>query len=235
MRRHIPNFITSLNLLAGCFAVVFALTMDLRWSSWMIGIAAIFDFADGFVARFLKVQSKFGMVLDSLADVVSFGLAPGLIMYSMIKMNIIPANTFPGSAIAYSALLIPVFSALRLAKFSIDDRQSEQFLGLPTPANAILIASFPLILAYHGNPGFVTSIFHNNYLLICITVILSILLVSNIPMMALKFKSFRVEKNVPKYALIILAIILLIIFDYLAIPMIFLSYILLSVILLRKN
>ena len=234
MKKHIPNFITSLNLLAGCFAVVFALTADLRMASWMIGLAAIFDFADGFAARFLKAQSRFGMVLDSLADVISFGMAPGAIMFSLTRMSYFPSGGNPHHILAYSAFLITIFSALRLAKFSIDDKQSDHFLGLPTPAMAILVASFPLILFYHSNISFIISLLQHGYVLVGITILLSVLMVVNIPLMALKFKTFGIKENAPKYGLMVIAAVLLALFHYLAIPMIIISYFILSAIPFRK-
>jgi CDP-diacylglycerol---serine O-phosphatidyltransferase len=219
MGKHIPNFITILNLLAGCLSVYYSTSGDLVLASWLIFIAAIFDFLDGMAARLLHAKSPIGGVLDSLADVISFGLAPGFIMFEMIKASQdIPAY------VPFIAFIIPALSALRLAKFSVDERQSDHFLGLPTPANALLIASFPLILGHYTDQKTLQFIFSSPYVLIPLSVVLSILLVTEIPLMALKFKNFKWQDNQLKFLLIITSIVLILIFKCLAVPFIFLLY-----------
>ena len=141
IKRNIPNAITCLNLLFGCIAIVYVFHNRLTDASWMIIFAAIADFFDGMAARLLKVSSPIGKELDSLADMVSFGVAPGMIIYELIGTS--PYN--------WIGLLIPVFAAIRLAKFNIDTRQTFYFIGLPTPANALFIASFPLIIAHDSS------------------------------------------------------------------------------------
>ncbi|HQS50964.1 MAG TPA: CDP-diacylglycerol--serine O-phosphatidyltransferase, partial [Daejeonella sp.] len=145
MKKHIPNSVTCLNLFSGCLGIVFAFQGNLIWASYAIVIAAVFDFFDGMLARLLKAYSDIGKELDSLADMVSFGVLPSVIIYQLFALS--PQIDFGADWLSFSAFIIAVFSALRLAKFNIDTRQSENFIGLPTPANALLIASFPLIIA----------------------------------------------------------------------------------------
>ncbi|OZA56958.1 MAG: CDP-diacylglycerol--serine O-phosphatidyltransferase, partial [Sphingobacteriales bacterium 39-40-5] len=142
MKKHIPNSVTCLNLFSGCLGIVFAFQGNLIWASYAIVIAAVFDFFDGMLARLLKAYSDIGKELDSLADMVSFGVLPSVIIYQLFALS--PQIDFGADWLSFSAFIIAVFSALRLAKFNIDTRQSENFIGLPTPANALLIASFPL-------------------------------------------------------------------------------------------
>ena len=229
LKKHIPNFITTLNLLAGCFSVYFALHGQLIHASWMIGLAAIFDFLDGAAARLLKSQSPMGKVLDSLADIVSFGLAPGFIAMMLIAIAK-PVWQF----LPFLALLVPVFSALRLAKFSIDDRQTEHFLGVPTPANALLFASFPLILS-HPSPFIpVESILGKPVIMSVIVVVTSALLVIDRPILSMKFKDFSWLHNRPRYLLIGLTVVLLPLLSYAAVPIVFLAYLLISGLMLRR-
>lgn len=231
MKKHIPNFITLLNLLSGCIAITAAFEGNLVLASWLVGLSAIFDFLDGMAARLLNVKSAIGKELDSLADMVSFGVVPGVIVFQMFNMNL---DIDPG-IFAYLAFLIPLFSALRLAKFNTDTRQEEIFYGLPTPANAILIASFPLILNYEtvffgvdfsNYILFLTS----PYFLTVLTLILSWLLVAEIPLMSLKFKSFAWADNKARYILLLSSLVLLIIFQFAGIPIIIFLYIVISLI-----
>lgn len=229
MKKHIPNFITILNLLSGCIAITVAFQGNLILASWLMGLAAIFDFLDGMAARLLNVKSAIGKELDSLADMVSFGLLPGVIVFQLLSLN--PNIISP--LIPYIAFLIPAFSALRLAKFNTDTRQEEMFYGLPTPAVAILIASLPLILNQHAvifgmDFSFIKQFLSNWYFLVSLTVLLSWLLVAEIPLMSLKFKSFGWTENRTRYVLILLSIILLICFQFAGVPLIILLYIILS-------
>ncbi len=236
IKNHIPNFITLLNLLSGCIAIVFIFKNQLSVASYLIGLAAVFDFLDGFFARLLKVQSPIGKDLDSLADVVSFGLVPGLILFKLLEYSSgISVNTGIITSIPYIAFLIPMFSALRLAKFNNDDRQTDVFIGLPTPANALLIASFPLILIQQSTlvgldiTGF-QSFFLSTPFLMAITILLSYLLVAEIYLHSLKFKNFTWKDNKIRYIFIGTSCFLFLLFFYLAIPMIIILYILLSII-----
>jgi len=195
----------------------------------MIFIAAFLDLFDGMSARILKVQSPFGKELDSLADVVSFGVVPGFIMVGLMSHGeLVHAVNFLSNPILFLPLIIAIFSALRLAKFNIDTRQTNSFLGLPTPSNSIFIASLPLIIR---NDEFgLSSIIYNPYFIGTTSVVLSLLLVSEIPLFAVKFKNMSWRDNSYQYILIVLAIILLITLKFVALPLIIFFYILLSLI-----
>jgi CDP-diacylglycerol--serine O-phosphatidyltransferase len=241
VKKHIPNLITLLNLLSGCIAIIFIFDGNLPVASSLIFLAALFDFFDGMAARLLKVKSEIGKELDSLADVISFGLVPGFIMMKLLQSSFgeTTVNNILTSVIPYVALLIPAFSAIRLAKFNTDNRQSDRFIGLPTPANAILIASFPLILEQNSTLagieiGTIQSLISNRWLILSLTVLLSYLLVAEIPLMSLKFNKADRQKNQIRYAFIVIALILIIFLYFLAIPFILLIYVLISVVLKSK-
>ena len=221
----IPNAITLLNILSGTLAIYFALTTDkLYIAGLLILLASIFDFFDGFFARLLNAQSEFGKQLDSLADLVSFGLAPTFIMFSLIN-NLTDNNYLP-----FFSFIIIAFSAVRLAIFNITNQESE-FQGLATPAFAILIASLAISFRFPNTLINIETnfIFNNIYSLISITTIFSILLVSNIPMFSFKFKNYSFSKNKTRYTFIAIAIILLTILYWSAIPFIISLYILISI------
>ena len=221
MKKHIPNLLTCGNLACGCIGIDLAYQGNLVWAAYMIGFAAIFDFLDGFVARLLKVSSPIGKELDSLADMVTFGVLPGMMMLQMLQ------NTSLEIPVIYLAFLIPIFSALRLAKFNVDTRQSDSFLGVPTPANAIFIGSFPLVQKFAPQYSYLIE---NQLLLIIVTIVMSLLLVIEIRLIALKFKDYSWINNVFRYIFIASAIILAVALQYLAIPLIIMMYILLSII-----
>ncbi len=218
MKKHIPNLLTCGNLLFGFLGITFCFEWSLAWAANCILIAVVFDFFDGLAARALKVSSPIGKELDSLADVVSFGVLPALILYKLVQNQ--------GSAFFYFAVFIAIFSALRLAKFNVDARQSDTFIGVPTPANALLIASFPLIYTYQ--PQF-TDIVTNLYVLYGIMLVMPLLLVAELPLIALKFKTYDFAKNRMKYILVVLSVILLLLLRFAAIPLIVILYILLSI------
>jgi len=234
--RHVPNFITSLNLLSGCISITLAFEGKLDWAAYMIGIAAVFDFLDGMAARLLKAYSEIGKQLDSLADMVSFGVAPSAILYALIKIALIKNSLLSGmfstdsiqEALAFIPFLIAIFSALRLAKFNIDERQTSSFIGLPTPANAILIASLPLIIA--NQDPFLENIILNKYLLIGLILVLSYLLISEIPMFSLKFKHLKWKENEFRFIFLALSFVLIVLLKFTAIPIVIFTYILLSVV-----
>ena len=217
MKKHIPNFITSLNLFSGCIAVLLAFQGNYQGAFIAILLSAVFDFFDGFAARLLKAYSPMGKELDSLADVVSFGVAPGVIVFSLLSKA--EMHVF----LPYLGFIIPVFSALRLAKFNIDERQTSSFIGLPTPANAIFWAG--LIFSYSDN------LVSNVWVLIALTLVFSYLLVAEIPMFALKFKNYNWKNNQIQYLFLLVTIILLAVFQLNAFAPIIGWYILLSVIL----
>lgn len=221
LSKHIPNAITCLNLVSGCISVVLAFNGQYMNAAWFIALAAVFDFFDGFAARLLKAYSPLGKELDSLADIVSFGVAPGMIIFSFISKSAEPANS--SEYLAYVAFLIPAFSALRLANFNLDERQTTSFIGLPVPANALFWAfgissSFDYLLDTISSP-----------ILIVITILISCwLLVSNIPMFSLKFKHFRWVGNRLRYSFLASCLFFLIILGTTGISACILWYILLS-------
>ncbi len=236
-KSQIPNIITLLNLISGSISIVFALEGNLTVAAWLIGIAAVFDFFDGFAARMLQVSSDIGKELDSLADVISFGLAPGMILYILLLTSAsCPEIVIAGRNLTpFIAFLIPAMSAYRLAKFNLDVRQSESFIGLPTPANALMIASFPLILRQDGNllgidTGIFANVITNTLFLIPFILVFSYLLVAELPLMSLKFKTFSLSENKVRYSFLIISALLTILLFYTAIPLIILIYIFISLV-----
>ncbi len=224
IKNQIPNSITGLNLFSGCISIVFAFENNYLLSIIFILLAGLFDFFDGMVARILKVKSDIGKELDSLADVVSFGVAPAMIIFCysselIVKQNITDYRIF----IPYISFIVPVFSAFRLAKFNLDSRQTDFFLGLPTPANAMLLSSLVLLPQNW-------SIILNIYALAIISIILSILLISEIPLIALKFKSFSFKDNTIRYIFLIGCLILITIFLFNSITFIIIWYIIISLV-----
>ncbi len=229
MKQHIPNFITCLNLLAGCIAIVFAFQHQLEITVYLLALSALFDFFDGLAARALNAYSVIGKDLDSLADMVSFGFAPGAIMYIVLN-DLLLAQQLP-TYWAYTAFIIPVFSALRLAKFNNDTRQSTYFVGLPTPANTLFFMSIPFVLAHSA----ISNTFINSpAFLISLIVLMSFFMVAEIPLISLKFKNFNWKENLEKFLLIGISIILFVILKFVAIPLIILCYILLSMVSKNK-
>lgn len=235
--KHIPNFITSLNVFSGSCAIVFAFNDKLHYAAFCILIAAVFDFMDGFAARLLHAYSEIGKELDSLADIVSFGVAPSAIVYNLLikyetvfSINFLMENRY----LYFAVFIITVFSALRLAKFNIDTRQTTSFLGLPTPANAIFWAAFPLIIHYNQEVTLfnysIVELLTHPYGLFALAIVMSILLVTEIPMFSLKMKSLKFSENYIRYIFLILSIILFVFLKLIAIPFVILLYILISII-----
>ena len=216
MIRHLPNFLTCCNLLCGCFGIVFVLEGREIPAAYFVWLAGVFDFFDGFAARMLKVTSSIGKELDSLADVVSFGILPALVMYKMIS------TSSDSSALPYIGFTIAVFSALRLAIFNVDETQRDSFRGLNTPANTIFITSLPLLYNQVGRWLYEPAV------LVAITLLFCLLLVSRIEFFAFKFKSFRWEDNKLRFTFLLLAVLLLISLQYLAVPIVILLYIVFS-------
>jgi CDP-diacylglycerol--serine O-phosphatidyltransferase len=233
IKKYIPNTITSLNLFSGCLAIIMVFQGQLHLASIFIGIAAILDFFDGFAARLLNAYSEIGKQLDSLADVISFGVAPSFILYRFMNDAVQVDGFYSGMSILNMLLmslpfLVAIFSAIRLAIFNIDTKQTNSFIGLPTPANAILIASLPILLWMH-NYSFLNNILSNVYFLVGFIVLQAYLLVSPIPMFSLKFKNFSWGDNKLRFIFLGVSIILLVFFQALAIPVIILLYVLISV------
>ncbi len=237
IKKHIPNSITSLNLLSGCISIVLAFEGYLIFAVYMIFLAAFFDFLDGMSARILDAYSKVGKELDSLADVISFGVAPSIIVFHMMKVALFKTVHFPPieslNLTEVIFLLIPFFiavlSGVRLAKFNVDERQIESFIGLAVPANALFFASIYLVSISTIN-DFLISSFKNEYILSIVIILFSLLLVSNIPMFSLKFKSLGLKENKIRYIFIVLSLILLILLHTIAVPIIIAIYVLLSAI-----
>jgi len=224
LKKHIPNFITVCNLLCGCGSVFFSMNINEQWAAILIFLALLFDFADGLAARLLKSSSEIGVQLDSLADVVSFGVAPAFILINMFTFH---TTGFDDAlnGLKYFSFLIPVFGALRLAKFNVDKRQHEVFLGLPIPSTGIFIASLPLIFLSNG---FFKAYIGNPWVLVAIAVFLSGMMVTEIPLFALKLKNFSTETNRVQLIFLFVSLFLVIMFSVSAVPMIILLYILLS-------
>ncbi len=224
MKRQIPNVITCLNLFSGCIGISLAFNGQLIDAGYAIIAAAIFDFFDGLAARLLNVSSPMGKELDSLADMVSFGLLPSVIIYVMLHES--PALMFGDEWLKYIAFLITIFSALRLAKFNLDTRQTTIFIGLPTPACALFILGLPHIAM---SPSLLVSAYiQNPVILIILTLALSFLLVAEIPLMSLKFTDFGLKNNAYRYLLLLCSLVLILLWQFSAIPLIVILYIVLS-------
>jgi CDP-diacylglycerol--serine O-phosphatidyltransferase len=252
--KQIPNIFTLLNLFFGCIAIIYTLQngivvdADLDGSQlvripeqiWMaslfIGMAGVIDFVDGFVARLFKASSEMGKQLDSLADVVSFGVAPGIILYQFLRLSIAAEVDGIDASIAWllPALLVPCAAAYRLAKFNLDDSQQYGFRGMPTPAVGLLIASLPLIYWNVPNPT-ITGLLLNKWVLYAIILLVSYLMLSNISLLALKFKDYTIKNNIPKFLLAAITIVAAILLQWLAVPVVFICYIAVSLAFSKKN
>lgn len=241
MLKQVPNLITALNILCGSIAVLFAVSGDLILASLFVFLGIFFDFFDGLAARLLNAQSEIGLQLDSLADVVTSGLAPAVVMFQLMNMAFVGRmqnlpelfssegwNIGANSYFPLLGLLIVVASAYRLAKFNVDTRQTSGFIGLPTPANALLVLSLPLILEYQSSE-MAEALILNSWVLMGITVLGCILMNAEIPLFALKFKTWDFKTNSIRYIFIALCLLLLISLKFLAIPIIILLYIVLSI------
>lgn len=233
IRKHIPNFITLMNLLSGSLSIYFLMEGNSLLAAYLVFVAAAFDFLDGLAARALKAYSPLGAQLDSLADVVSFGVAPAFLLQELIRQSHGKMTLMAGDIdiLPLFAFILPLFAALRLAKFNIDTRQSDSFLGLPTPAAGLLVASLPLIREQlYESQSLTYMVFTNTYLYLGTIIILSILMVTELPLFALKFKSYGLKGNEIRYIFLITSLILLVFFQFLAIPFIVLIYLFLSLI-----
>jgi CDP-diacylglycerol---serine O-phosphatidyltransferase len=234
--KHFPNFITSLNLASGFIAIIFAANGNLVTASWFILAAMIFDFLDGLSARLLKAYSEIGKELDSLADVVSFGVAPAIIIYQLLNNSlslyapmIVNSNGVKASIILLFPAIMPICGALRLAKFNVDTTQVKTFKGLPIPANALAVIS--VVIAGHFSQSLLLKSFVlSPFLLILFTIILSLLMVSRIPLFSLKVSNLKLKGNEGRYILAGLVLIFFAIFGVLAIPLIIPLYIISSAI-----
>jgi CDP-diacylglycerol--serine O-phosphatidyltransferase len=224
MKKHIPNAITCANLFTGCIGVVFAFKGNLEIAAYCVLLSGVFDFFDGMVARLLHVKSEIGKQLDSLADMVSFGFLPGVVMFQLLKLSDYSSEYLP-----YLGFIITIFSALRLAKFNIDERQTEDFIGLNTPMNTLFIVSLPFIAKEY--PAIVGS----SIALLAVTAITSFLLVSEIKIFSFKLSDLSWAKNKMKFIFLIVSLILIAFLQFVAIPFILILYIGLSILHFRSN
>ena len=222
MSKHIPNILTISNLICGCIALYFTFKGELVYTAYLIGLAAIFDFMDGAAARFLNVSNPIGKELDSLADMISFGLVPGAVVFHLLEES-------PLSQYSFMALIIPIFSAYRLAKFNVDENQNENFIGLPTPANCLVFISIPLITTFNSDST-IAYLFEKPEILLIITILMSMALVSKINMFSLKFKNLKFQDNKIRFFIITMSIMLLTWLKFIAIPIIILLYIMMSIV-----
>lgn len=239
--KHLPNLITLGNILFGGIATVFAVLNELEWTAFFFMLGVICDFLDGLVARALGVQSELGVQLDSLADMITSGLVPGLVMCQLLGMSLaggwnsgsffedaLSSHDWLFAWLPFAGLLITLGSAWRLARFNIDENQVSSFIGLPTPANALFIISIPLILMHNGS-DFTNTILLNSWVLLGITLGSTYLLNAPIELFALKFKGWGFRENAGKYIFLILSGIMVLTLQYLAVPLIILLYVLLSI------
>lgn len=224
VKKHIPNAITCANLFSGCIGIVYAFNGQLETAAYFVLLSGIFDFFDGLAARALHVKSDIGKELDSLADMVSFGFLPGVVMFQLLRQSDYSSEYLP-----YLGFVITVFSALRLAKFNIDTRQTEDFIGLNTPMNTLFIVSLPFIRQDY--PALINS----TILLLALTVIMSSLLVSEIRIFSLKLNSTSWKLNKLKYIFLILSALLIPFLQFAAVPFILVLYIALSILHFRQN
>jgi CDP-diacylglycerol---serine O-phosphatidyltransferase len=234
--KHLPNFITSLNLASGFIAIIFILNGDLTTGSWLIVAAMIFDFLDGFTARALKAYSAIGKELDSLADVVSFGVAPGIIIYKLLNGALAHGTAVePGTANLYFLLILsipaimPVCAGIRLAIFNLDTGQTTSFKGLPTPANALAVISI-VIGSYYSGSHFLASLMASPVPLIALSLTLSILMITRIPLLSLKFSSLKIKGNEGRYLLVLISGLIIGIFGIATLPLIIPLYIIVSLV-----
>jgi len=253
--KQIPNLFTLLNLFLGTTAIIFILqtgqtiafinnegyTMvdlpeKITWGAILIFCAAIVDFFDGFLARLFKATSPMGKQLDSLSDVVSFGVAPGLIIYQLLRISYAQEENGLDISIAFllPALIIPCAAAWRLAKFNLDESQQYSFKGLPTPAAGLFVASLPLILKFPPDLINITDYIINKWILYLIIILLSFIMVSNLPLMSFKFKDFGLKNNLPKYVLIIIGILAAVFLQWIAVPILLVAYVIVSLIFKNK-
>jgi CDP-diacylglycerol---serine O-phosphatidyltransferase len=254
--KQIPNLFTLLNLFLGATAIIFILqtgeaivfmndqgyaVVDLpekiTWGSILIFCAAVVDFLDGFLARLFRAASPMGKQLDSLSDVVSFGVAPALIVYQLLRISYAQEENGLDVSIAFllPALIIACAAAWRLAKFNLDESQQYSFKGLPTPAAGLFIASLPLILKFPAGVFTITDYVINKWVLYLVIFLISFLMVSNLPLMSFKFRDFGLKNNFPKYLLLIIGIVSAILLKWIAVPILLVAYVIVSLIFKNKQ
>ena len=245
IKKQIPNLLTLLNLLSGTIAVFFAVKEQLVVASMFVFLGIFFDFFDGFAARMLNVQGELGKQLDSLADVVTSGVVPGIVMFQLILASVsntewtikgqefsdLPMKEYLSIVylIAGFGLLITLASAYRLAKFNIDERQTSSFIGLPTPAAALVVLSLPLIQQFTSNE-LAMQLIDNTWFLVILTVLLCYFMNAEIPLFSLKFKDYSFKNNKIKYVFIFCTLLLVVLLQFIAIPLVIVFYVVLSLI-----
>lgn len=233
MKKYIPNTITSLNLVFGVLAVLLAVKGQIEWATYSVFAAAVMDFLDGFAARLLKAYSEVGKELDSLADLVSFGVAPSIIVWMIIRQSDESFMAGQVNILEYLVILMPVFAALRLAKFNVDDSQADSFSGLPVPGNAIFFAGLALNWTlYQGDAGiggWFAEITGNAWVLIGLLIVFSVFMVIPLRLFSLKFKGFTWKGNQMRFTFLVVSAGFIAYFNYIAIPLIIFLYVLLSV------
>ncbi len=238
MKKHIPNTITLGNLLSGTIGAIAAVNGNFEIAALSVAIGVVLDFFDGFFARMLNVSGELGKELDSLADMVTSGVVPGIVMFSLLQENALSlfeksADTlhlasFSTGYLPYFGLLLTLAACYRLAKFNIDTRQTDSFIGMQTPAMSLFVVSLPLIPMYSDNQFFIDLI-QNNYFLVGITLVLSFLMNAEIPLFSLKFKNYAIKENMLKYVFLILSLGMLLVLEVIAIPLVIILYVLLSI------
>jgi CDP-diacylglycerol--serine O-phosphatidyltransferase len=245
MKKHIPNLLTLGNLFSGTIATILAVQGDFVTAGLFVVIGIFLDFFDGFAARLLNVSGELGKQLDSLADMVTSGVVPGIIMFNLLYQSsfknidtrfidqgispVIISKDYILSWISYIGLLLTLGAGYRLAKFNIDTRQSESFIGLPTPAMSLFVISLPLIQEYATN-AWVQNLISSNYFLIAVTLALTYLMNAEIPLFSLKFKEYALKNNLVKYLFLVASLLLIVTLNFISIPIIIILYVLLSVV-----
>ena len=240
MLKQIPNALTSLNLLCGCVSLLFVVSGDLVTATVFAGLGIFFDFFEGLAARLFNAHSEVGLQFDCLADMVTSGLVPGFVMVQLLskaytgayfEINQLFASPDWGTSLQswlpLAGLLIVVASGYRLAKFNVDERQTDSFIGLPTPANTLLILSLALILEFH-DIVWLNELILNPWFLLGVTIASSVLLNAELPLFALKFKTWDLKSNLKRYVFLLFCVIAIATLHFVAIPVIIILYILLS-------
>jgi len=238
MKKHIPNLLTLGNLLFGTIATIAAVNGNFEIAALSVTIGIVLDFFDGFAARLLNVSGELGKQLDSLADMVTSGVVPGIILFSLLQENslnffekstdTLKIASFSTGYLPYFGLLLTLAACYRLANFNIDTRQSNSFIGLPTPAMSLFVIALPLIPLYSDNQFFIDLV-QNNYFLIGVVLVLSYLMNAEIPLFSLKFKNYRFKENVLKYIFLVASLIMILTLEVISIPLVIILYVLLSV------
>ncbi|MET0759891.1 MAG: CDP-alcohol phosphatidyltransferase family protein [Flavobacterium sp.] len=226
IKKHIPNLITLLNLFCGCIALVFVSKLDFEMAFYFVCLGIFLDFFDGFFARLFKVSSPLGLQLDSLADMVTSGVVPGYVMFMLLAGDYDPFS-YPGM-FPFLGFIITLGSCYRLANFNIDTRQTDSFIGLPTPANALFILSLPLILSA-SESGFIQQGLSNQWVLLGITLLSAYILNAEIPLFSLKIKKFNFKDNALQMLFLMLSLLLLIFFSFLGVALTIIFYVILSI------